>query len=468
MSYNKKNQLWEGYIYIIRNDIHPEKYYVGQTYNTAAIRWRGHLNQAKPNNHTPTDKLHNAMNAYGVEHFALDVIATYQSNTKENLIKILNEMERYFIKRFDSYYNGYNGNLGGRDEVSLKMRRVCQYDLNGNYINTFESVDVLKEFLNIDSVSTIYDCCNHNSKYAYGYLWKYEDDAAPLSILTDKEKKEARIRQLVTQSIVKYDYYGNVIEKYLDINDVINKNPQYTRRQIINCCTGQRKHIDLFVFRFLSDSFDKYEIFDKKVKIVEQYDLNQNFIKAYTSAMEAEKNTGISRSQISAVCRHKLKTAGGFIWRYPNDDNDFEDLRHTKHCQKVYQYAKTGELLNCYLSIKEASIATGILSTTISKNANGITQSITQKYVWSFKLLSKKQVLNKTIPKQNKKIHMFDKELNYIASFISGKDASRLFPDKPNAVQNIYNCCRGVKKSAYGYIWFYDNDPKCPNNIKIA
>lgn len=467
MSYNKKSQLWEGYIYIIRNDIHPEKYYIGQTYNTPAIRWGGHIHQTKPNNHTPTDKLHNAMNLYGINHFALDVIATYQRKTKEELIEILNEMEKYFIKRFDSYHNGYNGNLGGRDDNSHQMRRVCQYDTDNNYINTFESVDVLKEYLNIESVSSIYDCCSHNCKYAYGYIWQYEDDYTSLPILTKKEKEEARVRQLATQSIIKYDYRGNIIEKYSNIVDALYKNPQYTRSQIIKCCTGKRNHIDLFVFRFWLDEFDKYEIYDKKVKIVEKYNLDCVFIKAYVSAMEAEKDTGISRSQISEVCRHKLKTAGGYIWRYPNDHSDFVDLEHNKHCIKVYQYSKEGELLNTYLSIKEASEATGITPATISNNANGKIQSISQAYVWDFNILTKEQVLEKTISKHNKIIHRFDKNLNYIDSFVGGKEISKLFPEKPNAIQCIYNCCRGIKKSAYGFIWFYNGDPRCPD-IKIA
>lgn len=36
----------------------------------------------------------------------------------------------------------------------------------------------------------------------------------------------------------------------------------------------------------------------------------------YESACEASRKTGISRSNISACCRNKLKSAGGMVWEY--------------------------------------------------------------------------------------------------------------------------------------------------------
>ena len=39
----------------------------------------------------------------------------------------------------------------------------------------------------------------------------------------------------------------------------------------------------------------------------------------YTSATDAEKETGIHRSSISAVCQGKVKTAGGYHWEYINN-----------------------------------------------------------------------------------------------------------------------------------------------------
>ena len=46
-----------------------------------------------------------------------------------------------------------------------------------------------------------------------------------------------------------------------------------------------------------------------------QYSLSGEEINRYTSYSKAEKETGIDHSGISACCRGKQKTAGGFVWK---------------------------------------------------------------------------------------------------------------------------------------------------------
>lgn len=53
-----------------------------------------------------------------------------------------------------------------------------------------------------------------------------------------------------------------------------------------------------------------------KSKPVEQYDLDGNYIRTWISAREAEKRTGAHNSAISGCCNGKVKTAGGFIWKF--------------------------------------------------------------------------------------------------------------------------------------------------------
>lgn len=46
-----------------------------------------------------------------------------------------------------------------------------------------------------------------------------------------------------------------------------------------------------------------------------QYSLSGEEINRYASYSQAEKETGIDHSGISACCRGKQKTAGGFVWK---------------------------------------------------------------------------------------------------------------------------------------------------------
>ena len=51
-------------------------------------------------------------------------------------------------------------------------------------------------------------------------------------------------------------------------------------------------------------------------KPINQYDLQGNFIKSWSSGTEIERITGYARSNICKCCRDIYKTAYGFIWRY--------------------------------------------------------------------------------------------------------------------------------------------------------
>lgn len=55
-------------------------------------------------------------------------------------------------------------------------------------------------------------------------------------------------------------------------------------------------------------------------KSVVQFDKNNNFIAEYESLTDARNHTGCNIGDISGCCKGKLKSAGGFIWRYKNSE----------------------------------------------------------------------------------------------------------------------------------------------------
>ena len=56
----------------------------------------------------------------------------------------------------------------------------------------------------------------------------------------------------------------------------------------------------------------------KKSKPIVQFDLNGNFIREFNSAVEVEKELGIKRPNLCHACRGRVKTLGGFKWKYKN------------------------------------------------------------------------------------------------------------------------------------------------------
>lgn len=57
-------------------------------------------------------------------------------------------------------------------------------------------------------------------------------------------------------------------------------------------------------------------------KSINQYDLDGNFIKEWSSAVEAGKSLNKLQSAISSCCRGKLKSAYGFIWKFKDNKTD--------------------------------------------------------------------------------------------------------------------------------------------------
>jgi group I intron endonuclease len=55
-----------------------------------------------------------------------------------------------------------------------------------------------------------------------------------------------------------------------------------------------------------------------KSKKVNQYDLEGNFINQFRSGSQASRELGISVMSISSCALGKLKTGGGFVWKYEN------------------------------------------------------------------------------------------------------------------------------------------------------
>lgn len=460
MSYNKETGMYEGFIYKIYNDVN-DKIYIGQTILTVSLRWSSHKAQVKK--HTSTDKLHNAMEKHGIDSFYIQEIGKYIAKTRESLIELLDEKEKYYIEQYDSYYNGYNATKGGRDGVDHQRRPVIRYSLIGEEIDRYESVEELKtEF---DTVSTIYDCCANNCKYAYGSIWRYEDSQFDIPKLSDDEIREATIRYLALNPIDKYDYKGNKLKTYKNINDVL-EHENVTRAKLIKVCTGRSVYVGTDIYRFSCDSFDTYRTYKEKPKLVEQYDLEGNFIRVFESARAASRSIGSNGTNVTEVCNGHQKTAGGYMWKYVEDNSPLPDLEHNAHCKEVYQYSKNGELIKIHSSIQDAAKETGLSVTTISKQALGQVQSICSDYVFGFCELSIDEVIQKTKNKNSKIVYQYNLNNEFIAKYESIKEAGKCFTSS-NANISIGACCRKIKKTAYGYKWYFEDDPNRPEN-KIA
>ena len=111
-----------------------------------------------------------------------------------------------------------------------------------------------------------------------------------------------------------------------------------------------------------SENNGMYQKIPKNAKSVLQYDKEGNFIKEWKSAAEAKKSLGIDN--ITVVCNGKRKYAGGYIWKWGENDYSIE-------AKKVCQYSLDGQLINTYSSSWEAAKILNLDSSSIYKVCQG-------------------------------------------------------------------------------------------------
>ena len=154
------------------------------------------------------------MRKYGIEHFYIELLE--ETDKPE-------EREIYWIEKKQSFKNGYNATIGGdgkryldydliiatydevksisetavicncsidsvsnilniyhidkltSEEVNIQKRGnvINQYDINGNFIQSFPSIKAAARYLNKKGISHISDACKGKRNTAYEYKWKY-------------------------------------------------------------------------------------------------------------------------------------------------------------------------------------------------------------------------------------------------------------------------------------------------------
>ena len=107
-----------------------------------------------------------------------------------------------------------------------------------------------------------------------------------------------------------------------------------------------------------------------QMRSINQFDMNGNYITSYNSINDAARSLNIDRTMISMCCRKKRCSAGGFQWRYSDDNNPQKYNSENKKMRPVRQYDLTGLFVAEFDSISKAEKATGINYSGISACCN--------------------------------------------------------------------------------------------------
>lgn len=288
-------------IYKITNQLNG-KVYIGQSINIEH-RWKEHIQEAK--NGIRNYALYNAMRKYGIENFSFEII-------EECSEKELDEKEVYYIKEYNSYYDGYNSTLGGQGKGFQRCINSQEiYDLWDQGLSVFEINEKLKDKVGHTTIRKYLQSYKN-------YSVKESNSRGNLrSIKANEFRKNNPNCNSSRNKVVQYDLWGKYIASYDSYEDAERKTgiDSVVIGRVINGIQNQAGG-----FQWLKPDQQPKDL-TKTIPLkfgVIQYDLEGNEINRFLTASLAAKAMNCDSKNISLCCKHQKnrKTACGYKWEY--------------------------------------------------------------------------------------------------------------------------------------------------------
>lgn len=194
---------------------------------------------------------------------------------------------------------------------------VDEYDLDGNYIATYNTLIDAARSVNSNFNTTIHKCCCGINKFAFQRIWRFHGDPFDKYELPDKNTAE-RIYKLAP--VDQYSLNGDFIRSYKSIAEAnASLGLCRTNSHITECCKRKLCSAYGYVWRYQNDPYE--EIQDRRNVTIYKYDKDHVFLKKYNSLKEAcldikNKYSDTIAGNIRRCCKGERKSAYGFMWEY--------------------------------------------------------------------------------------------------------------------------------------------------------
>ena len=323
-------------IYKITNLING-KVYIGQSTNIKR-RWKDHKKDAFWKNNPEYEyPLYRAMRKYGINNFSFEVL---EECSKDEL----NDKEKFYITKYDSYKNGYNQTEGG-DSVThnLKLTQKQVLDIIHRLKTTQDNIYVIAQDFGVGGTTIHYinrgqqypqpnetypirphlmklnkpsNKINNKAKYqcpicgntvsGRNNLCKSCSHKASRKIIRPESLELAKmVKEIGFEETGKhFNVSGNTIKKWCKDYKI-----PYHKKELISWYNEQMGILELKPVR---------KKFEDRMKPVNQIDpISGKIINTFSSVCEAGRYLGKSNgNHISEVCRGLLDLAYGYRWEF--------------------------------------------------------------------------------------------------------------------------------------------------------
>lgn len=124
------------------------------------------------------------------------------------------------------------------------MRKVVQYDLDGNIIKIYDSIVKAANATNAHH-SAISRCCEGYEKTANGFQWRYYTGASSLEPISAKKGNKGK-------AVGQYTLDGILIQVYISIAEA-SRNTNISSSSIKQCCHNKYSTAGHYIWKFMGE-----------------------------------------------------------------------------------------------------------------------------------------------------------------------------------------------------------------------
>lgn len=275
------------------------KSYIGMTSKDIMCRWDEHVSEAMRNS---TRHFHRAIRLYGADNWSHEILADCIDTIDEAY-----QLEKYYIKKHDTFENGYNLNEGGEGNPGLRIpayfeKHTWVHAEHGEEECTGEEL-MVKFNLPRQTVGN-YLRSSDSSKYIKqicGWVIKGRHPLPKVKITKD------------TSIVVYHDEFGRFEGTVGELSEITGKEIKHLSKLV------KGKYNSIAGWRLTPKAAPKATN-SKKVYVIDQ----GKVIKEYESSFAASEALGLRKAQMSEwLCKQPFKIINGKIYCYStNFDGD--------------------------------------------------------------------------------------------------------------------------------------------------
>lgn len=184
---------------------------------------------------------------FTIKEITIDLTKRFGKNTNQSSITAAlkrknHKYKDWFIFQNKKEIDDFLYNLSYKNN----LRKICCYDIYGNFIKNFDSVSEIVKELGISDTS-VYKILNRKpgAKTTHGYIFRYSNDCEDIKQGTYSKNDKKR-------NIIQYDYNYNMIKKYESLT-MAYKETNVNKSSICMVCNGKRKFAGGFIWRYADE-----------------------------------------------------------------------------------------------------------------------------------------------------------------------------------------------------------------------